>query len=336
MGIYKAEVFNPKADVNELKSEDKKAILLVGLKVMLEKYKESERTNKGVLRGVLVESEMLRIALPADHNTDIKYYGHPLTKLFLEMTLNSQAVVCCRVAPKQKALVVRMIKKNIKGAITLSVGDGANDVSMILEADVGVGIFGEEGTQAAMSSDYACGEFKCLRKLILGHGRINYIRIAEMILYFFFKNFLFTIPQFYYAYYAGFSGQTLYDDWFVSLYNLIFTSAPLLFKALIEQDVNDNDGDFVKQHIPYTYYQGREGVIFNIRNFIWTIAVAVCESVIVFFFTEYMMYYSIPQNYNGYVADIWSNSLTQFTSIILVRFVLILFHFHFIYNVIFF
>jgi P-type E1-E2 ATPase len=54
------------------------------------------------------------------------------------MSLNSQAVICCRVGPKQKALVVRMIKKNISGSITLSVGDGANDVSMIMEADVGI------------------------------------------------------------------------------------------------------------------------------------------------------------------------------------------------------
>lgn len=211
-----------------------------------------------------------------------------------------------------------MIKKNIEGAITLSIGDGANDVSMILEADVGVGIYGEEGTQAAMASDYATGEFKCLQRLVLFHGRTNYIRIAEMILYFFFKNFIFTIPQFYYCFYAGFSGQTLYDDWYVSLYNMIFTSMPLLFKALLEQDINEDDGEFVKKNIPYTYYQGREGLIFNIRNFLMNILTAVGESIIIFFFVEYMMFYSVPQNGRGYVADFWSNSLTQFTCIILV------------------
>ena len=189
---------------------------------------------------------------------------------------------------------------------------------MILEADVGVGIYGEEGTQAAMASDYAIGEFKCLKKLILFHGRVNYIRISEMILYFFFKNFLFTIPQFYYAFYTGYSGQTLYDDWFVSLYNVVFTSCPLLFKALFEQDISERDGEFISEHIPYTYYQGREGTIFNIKNFVQTISVAICESIIVFFFVEYMMYYSIPQNVSGYVADMWANSLTQFSTIIMV------------------
>jgi magnesium-transporting ATPase (P-type) len=218
----------------------------------------------------------------------------------------------------QKALVVRMIKKNIKGAITLAVGDGANDVSMIQEADVGVGIYGEEGSQAAMASDFAIGEFRCLRKLILFHGRTNYFRIADMILYFFFKNFIFTIPQFYYAYYNAFSGQTLYDDWFVSLYNMVFTSLPLLFKAIMEQDINDDDGDFIKSNIPYAYYRGREGLIFNLKNFIINIVNAVVISILVYFFTSYMMYYSIPLNTNGYVADHWVNSLTQFTSIILV------------------
>lgn len=75
--------------------------------------------------------------LPNERFQDVKYYGHPLARMFLTLTLNSQAVVCCRVAPKQKALVVRMVKKNVIGAITLSIGDGANDVSMIAEADVG-------------------------------------------------------------------------------------------------------------------------------------------------------------------------------------------------------
>jgi magnesium-transporting ATPase (P-type) len=258
------------------------------------------------------------MVLPKETCKELKYYGHPLTKLFLEITLNSQAVICCRVAPIQKALVVRMIKNNIVGAITLAIGDGANDVSMILEADVGVGIYGEEGTQAAMSADYAIGEFKMLKRLVLFHGRLNYIRISEMILYFFFKNFLFTIPQFYYAYYTGFSGQTLYDDWFVSLYNMMFTCLPLVFKAIMEQDINEEDGPLIKKLIPYTFYIGREGTLFSITKFVITIIVAIFESILVFFFVEYMMTSDIPLNSNGFIADLWSTSLTQFTTIILV------------------
>lgn len=59
-----------------------------------------------------------------------------------------------------------------------------------------------------------------------------------MILYFFYKNMLFTLPQFYLAFYVGFSAQTIFDDWYVSLYNLAFTSIPLVVRAIMEQDVN--------------------------------------------------------------------------------------------------
>jgi magnesium-transporting ATPase (P-type) len=225
-----------------------------------------------------------------------------------------------------------MIKKNIEGAITLSIGDGANDVSMIIEADVGVGIFGEEGTQAAMASDYAIGEFQCLKRLVLYHGRLNYLRIAEMILYFFYKNFLFTIPQFFYGFQSAFSGQTVFDDYFVSFYNLMFTALPLLFKALLEQDVVDLSMEYpeekqkfeteslknyVSYHIPYTYYIGRESTLFNLNSFLVNILVASVHSILVYYCIEYFMYQNTLTK-DGYVSDIWTVSQVQFTTIILV------------------
>lgn len=124
---------------------EKKGVVSIGLDALIVRYQESEKKNASVVRGVLVEADMLSISylnlgmlLPNENYQDVKYYGHPLARKFLTLTLNSQAVICCRVAPKQKALVVRMIKKNVIGAITLSIGDGANDVSMISEADVGI------------------------------------------------------------------------------------------------------------------------------------------------------------------------------------------------------
>lgn len=71
--------------------------------------------------------------------------------------------------------------------MTLSIGDGANDVAMIQEANVGCGLFGLEGSQAAMSADYAFGQFRFLTKLLLVHGRWSYQRIAEMHSNFFYK-----------------------------------------------------------------------------------------------------------------------------------------------------
>lgn len=218
-----------------------------------------------------------------------------------------------------KSSVVELVKRNIHGAITLAIGDGANDVSMISMADVGVGLYGEEGSQAAMASDYAMGEFQFLRKMLLFHGRLNYIRIAEMILYFFYKNFLFTIPQFFFAFNCGFSGQTLYDDWYLSLYNLIFTSLPLLFKALMDQDITseDEEDEFIRANTCKTYYLGRESEIFNIVNFLAEITRALCGAVILYYFV-YAILYSNPIQDAGYAADLWIISISQFTSIIFV------------------
>ena len=67
--------------------------------------------------------------------------------LFVEVSLKCKAVICCRVTPLQKAKVVQLVKRT-QSAVTLAIGDGANDVSMIKEAQIGVGISGEEGTQA--------------------------------------------------------------------------------------------------------------------------------------------------------------------------------------------
>jgi magnesium-transporting ATPase (P-type) len=100
---------------------------------------------------------------------------------------------------------------------------------------------------------------------------------------------------------------------------MIFTSLPLFFKAVIDQDINHHDGEFIKEHIPYTYYLGREGIIFNVKNFLYNITEAISESIILFFFTEYMIYYTIPQNEMGQIGDFWANSLTQFTAIIFVK-----------------
>lgn len=320
----------------------KKSFLLVGLKRLLELYNKVNYTNydkcyddkedkskEGLtildkqkqkvenLKGVLVESDIIASVLPPVESLNLSLYCHPLTKAFLELTLNSNAVICCRVAPQQKALIVRMIKNNIQNAITLSVGDGANDVAMILEADVGVGIYGEEGTQAAMSADYAIGEFQNMNRLILVHGRLNYIRISEMILYFFYKNFLFTLPQLIYAFY-NWSGQTLYDEWYVSLYNLMFTTLPLLIKAVFEKDITDDDSEICQKAIPYVYYLGRESKIFSIKTFFNTVIISLIKAITIFYIISHVMEGIVPLSSNGYVPDMWANSITQFTCIIFV------------------
>jgi P-type E1-E2 ATPase len=79
-----------------------------------------------------------------------------------------------------------MVKTGLD-CLTLAIGDGANDVAMIQEAHVGVGIAGVEGRAAVMSSDYAIGQFRFLTRLVLVHGRWSYRRLAECIANFFYK-----------------------------------------------------------------------------------------------------------------------------------------------------
>ena len=125
-----------------------------------------------------------------------------LNGLVSAMTAMSANMLSSRVSPLQKALVVKLVKRNLK-AILLAIGDGANDVSMIQAAHVGVGISGVEGLQAARSADVAIGQFRYLRKLLLVHGAWSYQRISKLILYSFYKNIALYMTQFWVLIYSG-------------------------------------------------------------------------------------------------------------------------------------
>lgn len=129
-----------------------------------------------------------------------------LEQKFLDIASQCKAVICCRVTPLQKALVVALMKRS-KNAVTLAIGDGANDVSMIKEAHIGVGISGQEGLQAVLSSDYSIAQFRYLERLLLVHGRWSYYRMCKFLRYFFYKNFAFTLCHFWFAFFCGFSAQ---------------------------------------------------------------------------------------------------------------------------------
>ena len=127
-------------------------------------------------------------------------------KTFVETAIEVDVVLACRVSPKQKADIVNMVKKRFPQKVTLSIGDGANDVNMILQAHVGVGIFGKEGQQAARSADYAIGQFKFLKPLLFIHGREAYRRNSFLMAYTFYKNVLYVVPQYYFGFNSAFSG----------------------------------------------------------------------------------------------------------------------------------
>lgn len=140
-------------------------------------------------------AELETLALVIDGKSLTFALEKDMEKMFLDLAVSCKAVICCRVSPLQKALVVKLVKRHLK-AILLAIGDGANDVSMIQAAHVGVGISGVEGLQAARSADVAIGQFRYLRKLLLVHGAWSYQRISKVILYSFYKNIALYMTQF--------------------------------------------------------------------------------------------------------------------------------------------
>ncbi|KIX96727.1 uncharacterized protein Z520_07446 [Fonsecaea multimorphosa CBS 102226] len=176
-----------------------------------------------------------------------------LRQRFLVLCKQCKSVLCCRVSPAQKAAVVQLVKTGLD-VMALSIGDGANDIAMIQEADVGVGIAGEEGRQAVMSSDYAIGQFRFLQRLVLVHGRWSYRRLAESIANFFYKNLVWTFALFWYQIYNNFDITYLFDYTYILLVNLAFTSVPVALLGILDQDVSDK----VSLAVPQLYRRGME------------------------------------------------------------------------------
>ncbi|KAJ7414477.1 putative phospholipid-transporting ATPase IA [Willisornis vidua] len=181
---------------------------------------------------------------------------------FLDLALSCKAVICCRVSPLQKSEVVEMVKKQVK-VVTLAIGDGANDVSMIQTAHVGVGISGNEGLQAANSSDYSIAQFKYLKNLLLVHGAWNYNRVAKCILYCFYKNIVLYIIEVWFAFVNGFSGQILFERWCIGLYNVMFTAMPPLTLGIFERSCRKEN----MLKYPELYKTSQNALDFNTKVF---------------------------------------------------------------------
>ena len=132
---------------------------------------------------------------------------------FFSLVEDIAVVLACRVSPKQKAEIVKLIKNKHKDLTTLAIGDGANDVNMITAAHIGIGISGLEGQQAARAADYSIGQFRFLKNLLFVHGREAYRRNSYLILYMFYKNVLYVLPIFWYGTESLFSGTQIYDNY---------------------------------------------------------------------------------------------------------------------------
>ncbi|PIO36218.1 hypothetical protein AB205_0204460 [Aquarana catesbeiana] len=243
--------------------------------------------------GLIIDGAALSLIMkPREDGSSTNY-----REVFLDICRNCNAVLCCRMAPLQKAQIVKLIKTSRERPITLAIGDGANDVSMILEAHVGIGIIGKEGRQAARNSDYAIPKFKHLKKMLLVHGHFYYVRIAELVQYFFYKNVCFIFPQFLYQFFCGFSQQPLYDTAYLTLYNISFTSLPILLYSLIEQHVSM---EMLKRD-PTLYRDIAKNALLRWRLFIYWTFLGLFDAV-VFFFGAYFLFDNATVTSNGQVS----------------------------------
>jgi magnesium-transporting ATPase (P-type) len=225
-----------------------------------------------VKRGLIVEGAALKHIL-----------GDPiLEEMLFAVASCSESVIACRVSPIQKALLLKMVRKYVSPTpTTLAIGDGANDVGMIQEAHVGVGISGLEGQQAVNSSDFAIAQFRFLESLLLIHGRWNFMRMSKAVLFFFYKNIALVGTMMVYSVKCLHSGTTLYDPWVLSVFNFVGASIPIIFMAVFDRDL---PRDYVMRN-PEVYQSGPRKEYMSLRTFIRWALLCVVQVFTIYYFT---------------------------------------------------
>lgn len=210
------------------------------------------------------------------------------------------SVICCRASPSQKALLVKAVRNGppphsdtstiskwvswfksyatpLPRPLTLAIGDGANDLAMITAANIGVGISGREGQQAARVADISLAQFRFLSRVLLVHGRWNYHRMTRFILASFWKEMFFYIPAALYQIYAGYTGTSLYESTALTIYGAVFTTLSTVLIGCFEKDL----GDKTLMAIPELYAYGQKASGLNWGNFIGWMANAVIAGFVV-------------------------------------------------------
>ena len=257
----------------------------------------------GPKQGLVIDGGTLNFVI--EGNSHGALICKPAADKFVALATQCDSVVICRSSPLQKALVVLLIKKYIPGVRSLSVGDGANDVPMIRAAAIGIGIAGMEGMQAARASDYSVQMFKDLDRLLLHHGRLSYFRIANMCTYFFYKSWTFTLPQWLFGFFCGYSGQTFYEALYVPSFNMFFTSMPVFIRACLDQDLDIRKADPL---LPELYHVSKEDVLLNP----WVLTIDLLLS----FIHAYLCFFVPQYAFSPDDSDMWQMSLATYSLVV--------------------
>ncbi|KAE9549828.1 hypothetical protein FO519_006962 [Halicephalobus sp. NKZ332] len=231
------------------------------------------KTEEDILRAAEIEGRNNIVVSPRMVKF-LENKDHPA----ISVVRRAAAVLCYRMTPSEKASISEMVKKALGGKV-LAVGDGANDVPMILSADVGIGISGQEGLQAVMSSDFALARFKYLKKLLLVHGHWFYYRLANVLLYFLCKNATLVLVIYWAQFFSGFSANGVMDPLYMMLYPIIFTVVQPLAFGILDQDIEEE----ALMREPHLYSKGRNGTVYKSANFFLNIADAIWQSAAIYF-----------------------------------------------------
>ncbi|XP_052737915.1 phospholipid-transporting ATPase VA isoform X1 [Bicyclus anynana] len=291
---YSAALFSQSDRLLHLMSRDKEHA-----ESTIKNYLEHGVLEAGTGRALVVDGRTLTYIL--DRRSG-------LVAPFLSLAKRCSAVLCCRATPLQKAYIVKAVKEEL-GVTTLAIGDGANDVSMIQTADVGVGLSGQEGRQAVMASDFALSRFKFVERLLLVHGHWCYDRLARMILYFFLKNATFVFLVFWYQLYCGFSSSVMIDQMHLMAYNLAFTAFPPIVIGAYDRVAPAA----LLTERPGLYSASRRGLTYRAHSYWLVLAESMYISVVIFFTCKYA--------YADTDVDIWLFGLCNMTCCLVIMLV---------------
>jgi phospholipid-transporting ATPase len=228
---------------------------------------------------------------------------------FFRLGFVSRSCLCCRVSPAQKMQVVKLVKDH-GNWVTLAIGDGANDVSMIQEAHIGVGIAGKEGAQAVQSSDFAFSQFRFLQRLLLVHGRWSYRRVSWFICYYFYKNIAVVFTEIWFAFFNGFSGQIYFADWLPQLYNSLWTSWPCILTFVFERDLSHENS----LKFPIAYGAGQRRLYFTFKKFWKWVSLGIFHGVLCFWMAAAGL--EATSSEDGTDTGLWLTSTLSFTLVI--------------------
>ena len=266
-------------------------------------------TREDIDRALMEFSGRNNEVLVIDGNT-INLAFEVFPKHFVEVATSAPAVVCCRVSPTQKATIVEMIKKYTKMRIC-AIGDGGNDVGMIQEAHVGIGIVGKEGMQAALAADFQINEFGIIEELILWHGRLSYKRTAKLGQFVFHRGLVIAVIQAVFVCLVYYVTLPIFNGMLMLGYTTIYTTLPVLSLVLDE----DTERSAVKQ-FPPLYKTLQKGRMLNFTQFwiwLWKSVYQGCMimllSLILFEDTEFFNIIAIT--FSALILTEWLNIVTE-------------------------